>query len=192
MSSRSQSAPVPPPTRLFHFSDDPTIERFVPRPVRVASERPTGMGWLNGPLVWTVSEARQALYLFPRECPRIVLWPTADTTEADRARWWGPSDAPMLAHIEQGWLERLRTAALYRYELPADGFAAVNEDWAWVSETTVDPIGMEPCGDLEAALAHQGADLRVLPNLTPLRHVWSTTLHASGIRLRNATCWRPA
>ena len=28
--------------RLFHFSEDPSIERFVPRPVRVLSERGPG------------------------------------------------------------------------------------------------------------------------------------------------------
>lgn len=179
-------------TRLFHFSDDPTIERFVPRPVRVPSERAPGMEWLNGPLVWAVSEARQALYLFPRECPRIVLWPTADSTDADREQWWGSSTAPMLAHVETAWLERLRTSDLYRYELPAVGFTAVNDDWAWVSATAVDPIRMEPCGNLEDALAEHGTELRVLPSLTPLRRVWSTTLHASGIRLRNATGWPPA
>lgn len=194
MSSRSQPGPEPAPSapRLFHFSDDPTIERFVPRPVAVPSERPVGMEWLNGPLMWAVSEARQALYLFPRDCPRIVLWPTAHTTDADQERWWGTSDAPMLAHMEAAWLERLRTAALYRYELPAQGFTAVDDDWAWVSTTPVVPISREPCGNLEAALTEHGAELRVLPSLTPLRRVWSTTVHASGIRLRNAAGWAPA
>lgn len=150
------------------------------------------MEWLNGPLVWAVSDERQALYLFPRECPRIVLWPTAHTTSADRGLWWGPSSAAMLAYVESAWVERLRTTTLYRYELPADRFTAVNDDWAWVSETAVDPIGMEPCGDLEAALTAHRAELRVLPRLTPLRYVWSTSLHASGIRLRNATGWSSA
>lgn len=177
------------PTRLFHFSDDPGIERFVPRPVTVPSKRPPGQEWLNGSLVWAVSDLRQALYLFPRECPRIVLWPTAHTTSADREEWWGPSTAPMLAHIESAWAERLRGAALFRYEFPPDGFTAVIEDWAWVAEATVEPIGMEPCSDLEAALAVHGAELRLLPSLTPLRHAWSTSLHASGIRLRNASGW---
>ena len=65
--------------RLFHFSEDPSIEEFVPRPVRVPSARPPGQDWLNGPLVWAVSEDRQATYLFPRDCPRILLWPTEHT-----------------------------------------------------------------------------------------------------------------
>ncbi|HMG50328.1 MAG TPA: hypothetical protein VK597_07005, partial [Inquilinus sp.] len=61
--------------RLFHFSDDPAIERFEPRPVRVPSARPAGREWLNGPLVWAIDDAHQMLYLFPRDCPRILAWP---------------------------------------------------------------------------------------------------------------------
>ena len=53
--------------RLFHFSDDPAIGLFTPRPVRVAVARPSGQAWLNGPLVWSIDEAHQILYLFPRE-----------------------------------------------------------------------------------------------------------------------------
>ena len=39
------------------------------------------------------------------------------------------------------------------------------------------------------ALAACGVELRFMPVLTPLRDVWSTSLHASGIRLRNAKGW---
>ncbi len=68
---------------LFHFSDDPNIQTFVPRPVRVSIERPEGMDWLNGPLVWAIDEAHEPLYLFPRECPRILLWATPETKQED-------------------------------------------------------------------------------------------------------------
>ena len=33
-------------------------------------------------------------------------------------------------------------------------------------------------------------ELRVMQDLSPLKGVWSTTLHASGIRLRNASNWQ--
>src|SRR5580692_5650473 len=75
--------------RLFHFSDDPAIAVFTPRPVRVPAERGPGREWLNGPLVWAIDEPRQPMYLFPRDCPRILLWLTPQTTEADKALWWG-------------------------------------------------------------------------------------------------------
>ncbi|WP_339329380.1 DUF6886 family protein [Burkholderia multivorans] len=52
-------------TGLFHFSDDPGIAMFHPRPVRVADDRPAGQEWLNGPLVWATDEAHYLLYLFP-------------------------------------------------------------------------------------------------------------------------------
>ncbi len=32
-------------------------------------------------------------------------------------------------------------------------------------------------------------ELRVMESLTPLRGVWETSLHASGIRLRHAQGW---
>ena len=56
-------------TRLFHFSDDPSIEEFVPRSVLVPSERPPGQDWLNGPLVWAVNELRQATCGRPASTP---------------------------------------------------------------------------------------------------------------------------
>ena len=83
--------------RLFHFSDDPDIAQFEPRPVRVPVERPAGREWLNGPLVWAIDDWHQPLYLFPRECPRILLWPTSRTTKQDRLRWMGDISARMVA-----------------------------------------------------------------------------------------------
>lgn len=82
--------------RLFHFSEAPDITRFTPRPVTVPSERPPGRDWLNGPLVWAIDEARAFLYLFPRACPRIVIWSTADTSPEDRRQWLG--EAPGFTH----------------------------------------------------------------------------------------------
>jgi hypothetical protein len=38
-------------------------------------------------------------------------------------------------------------------------------------------------------LRSSGVELRVLDRLTPLRGVWDSSLHASGIRLRNAQGW---
>ena len=48
---------------------------------------------------------------------------------------------------------------------------------------------METITDLPAALAAARVELRVLPDLLSLKGVWSSTLHASGIRLRNAHNW---
>lgn len=180
------------PMRLFHFSDDPDIRRFVPRPVAVPSERGPGREWLNGPLVWAISEERQAMYLFPRDCPRILLWPTPQTSPEDLAAWFGGRDRPTLAHIEWRWFERVRAGRLYRYELPADAFESLDDAGMWVSREAVTPVAMEVIDDLPAALAALDVELRIMPTLAPLKDVWSTTLHASGIRLRNATGWAEA
>jgi hypothetical protein len=175
--------------RLFHFSEDSTIELFEPRPVRVASERAQGHEWLNGPLVWAIEEARQGLYLFPRECPRIVLWRTPQTTATDLDRWWGERDCRMIAHIEWRWFERVHSGSIHRYEFDPAGFEDLNDYGAWVSRRAERPIAMETLTDLPAAMAAAGVELRIMQNLSPLRDVWSTSLHASGVRLRNATGW---
>jgi hypothetical protein len=177
------------PPRLFHFSDDPSIAVFTPRPVAVPAERKDGRDWLNGPLVWTIEQAWQALYLFPRDCPRIVLWRRRETTLADLDRWWGARTCTAIAHIEWAWFERLRTTVIYRYDLPPEPFEDLHDAGMWVARTPVTPLGMQTLTDLPAALRDEGVELRTMDSLTSLRGVWDTSLHASGVRLRNAKGW---
>ena len=175
--------------RLFHFSDDSTIVKFHPRPVRVAVERPAGQEWLNGPLVWSTDEAHELLYLFPRECPRIVVWPTPSTSIEDRAAWFGGTSFRAIAHIEHAWLDRFKTVRIYRYHLPVEPFEDIGDVGMHVSRTPVVPTRVDALDDLVGELASRGIALRVVDRLTPLKGVWQTTLHASGIRLRNAQDW---
>ncbi|MFI4934760.1 MAG: DUF6886 family protein [Caulobacterales bacterium] len=177
--------------RLFHFSEDTSIEVFAPRPVRVPAERAPGQGWLNGPLVWAIDEPRQPMYLFPRDCPRILLWPTERTTPEDLQRWFGGFSGRMVAHIEEAWRERHRRARVFRYELPATSFQSLSDAGMWVSRQAVEPLSVEALDDLPGRLAGADVDLRILPDLLPLKGVWETSLHASGIRLRNAQGWDP-
>ena len=172
--------------RLLHFSDDPSIAVFEPRPVRTPSARPPGQDWLNGPLVWAIEEARRALYLFPRDCPRIVMWATPETTAADRERWFAGSAAQVLAYVEWDWLERLRAAELACYDLPPDRFESLEDAGMWVSRLAVRPLAAEQITDLPAALRAAGVELRVSETLAHLRGAWETSLHVSGARLRNA------
>ena len=129
------------------------------------------------------------MYLFPRDCPRIVVWPTSRTTAADRAQWFADPAFRMIAHIEAGWLRALNEATIYRYEMPTAAFECLDDAGMWVSRTPVEPLGVEPIHDLPAALRDREVELRVMETLGPLRHVWSTSLHASGVRLRNAVGW---
>ena len=175
--------------RLFHFSDQGDLERFEPRRVAVASERPPGRDWLNGPLVWAIDEWHQPMYLFPRDCPRILVWPNATTTDADIKAWWGGRAARMIAHIEWSWFEAVKEGRLFRYELPATDFECLQDAGMWVSPLTVEPIAVDVITDLPNALRSCSVELRIVDDLTHLKGLWSTTLHASGIRLRNAANW---
>ena len=81
--------------------------RFDPRPVRVPSPRPAGRDWLNGPLVWAIETAWRGLYLFPRDCPRILLRRTANTNVEDSTRWFGESPADLIAYVETRWVTEI-------------------------------------------------------------------------------------
>lgn len=176
--------------RLFHFSDDGSIDVFLPRAVRVPAKRAEGMDWLNGPLVWAIDEWHQPMYLFPRDCPRILLWPTEQTGEKDFGDYFGTSRARMVAYIEEDWLRRLQTQVLHRYEFPEGPFQCLDDAGMWVSRDPVRPLGKVLVEDLPGALDQSGVELRTIDSLTALQSVWQTSLHASGIRLRHAKGWR--
>lgn len=176
--------------RLYHFSDDPAIAAFEPRSVRVPSVRPPGMEWLNGALVWAIAEGYEQLYLFPRECPRILLWSTPATTVEDRMRWLdGVADGGSVAYIERAWVGAFESALLYRYELPAATFVDLGDAGMWVSRVAVKPLRTCVVHDLATALARCRTALRIVDSLLPFRDVWQSSVHASGIRLRNAQGW---
>lgn len=175
-------------TFLFHFSDRGGIARFEPRPVEIPARRPEGRGWLNGPLVWAIDEAHQPLYLFPRDCPRILVWATEESRADERANWLG--DAPFAAYIEAGWDAQLREAAVWRYHLPSETFEDLGDAGMWVSRQAVTPLEETRLSDLPAELAARGVALRIVDSLAPLASLWRSSLHASGLRLRNAATWR--
>ncbi|WP_313688735.1 DUF6886 family protein [Pantoea sp.] len=176
--------------RLFHFSESPDITIFKPRALRVHVDRPAGQEWLNGSLIWATDETHELLYLFPRECPRILFWPLPETNRVDLEKWMGSHPhATAIACIEQAWLSRFLSASVYRYELPLDGFEPTGEVGMWVSRNDVIPSGLTVISNLAAELALRNISLRVMERLTPLKSIWLTSLHASGIRLRNAQDW---
>jgi RimJ/RimL family protein N-acetyltransferase len=190
--ARAQASEMGDP-RLFHFSEDPTIEVFEPRPVRVPSLRPPGLDWLNGPLVWAVDDWHAPMFFFPRDCPRVMLWRTPQTTEADLDHWWrGDRRRRMQAHIEMAWLERVRTGRLYRYAFDPVAFERVEAAGGpgyHVARQAVRPVEVSPVGDLPAALAAADVELHTLHDLLPFNGAWLSTLHFSGSRLRNAVGW---
>jgi Family of unknown function (DUF6886) len=162
---------------LWHVSEDPTIELFVPHHSELHAS--------DEPLVWAVDSRYQWLYWFPRACPRACFEANEETTDEDIERWLDCDRERRVAVIENGWLERLRSARLYAYRLPPETF----EPWDkfFISRETVHPLELVELGDLLARHAAAGNELRIAPALYPLwDRVVETTLDFSGIRLRNA------
>ena len=165
-------------TELWHVSEDPTIEVFHPHHHELHT--------LDEPLVWAVDTAHSWLYWFPRDCPRACFNAKDDTSEEDVERWLDGDRTRRVAVIESAWLDRLRSARVYAYRLPAESF----EPWDkfFISRETVAPLELVGLGDLLSRHADAGVELRIAPTLYPLwDRVIGTSLDFSGIRLRNAS-----
>lgn len=165
---------------VYHFSEEPAIERFAPRPSR-----------LGEALVWAIDEWHQPLYWLPRDCPRVCFWPDEGrTTAADLERWWATAAGRMVIAVEAAWLGKVRGCSLYRYRLDAGAFTSLDDNGMHVSRQTLRPLAVEPMGDLLAALVAGGVELRVCQSLVPLgRAVIASTMDFSLIRMRNAAGW---
>lgn len=158
-------------SELWHFSEDPSLDRFVPRDGKV----------------WAIDERHSWLYWFPRDCPRACFWAVGETTEDDVGCWLDGDRDRRVAVIETSWLERLRSVRLYADRLPPEPFDVVADDRFYTASTPVDAIERVVLGDLLARHAEAGNELRIAPSLYPLwDKVIETTLDFSGIRLRNA------
>jgi hypothetical protein len=156
---------------LWHFSEDATLGRFVPRDGKV----------------WAIDERHSWLYWFPRDCPRACFWALESTTDEDVERWLDGDRARRVAVVECDWLERMRMVRLYAYRLPVEPFDVVEDGRFYIASTTVEAIERVEIRDLLARHAEARIELRVAPSLYPLwDKVIETTLDYSGIRLRNA------
>jgi hypothetical protein len=158
-------------TEFWHFSEDPSLGRFLPRDGKV----------------WAIDTAHSWLYWFPRDCPRACFWAVGTTTDDDVELWLDGDRDRRVAAIEGSWLGRLRAVRLYAYRLPSEPFDVVADDRFYISSSPVDAIERVEVGDLLTRHAEAGNELRVTPSLYPLwDKVIETTLEFSGIRLRNA------
>ncbi len=166
--------------KLYHFSEEDGITSFEPH-VAKTSAQPEAY-------VWAIDEDHAPMYYMPRDCPRACFWPGVNTTDDDRERWFGGIEARMVIAVESGWLERIRSTTLYRYEMPPASFRLLDGNAGhWVSEQRLEPVSVEPVGDLLEALAAANVELRVTPRLMRLwQRVIDSTLSYSGTRLRHA------
>jgi hypothetical protein len=166
---------------LFHVSEESGIERFEPRPSQDT----------DGPVVWAIDADHLRNYLLPRDCPRVTYYAGRETSAADVDRFLGSS--PAVIAVEGAWLERLRSCRLYCYHLPRETFECLDECAGYfVSRRPVVPAHVQVIDDPMAALLERGVELRLVPDLWPLRDaVVSSTLQFSIIRMRNALPRRP-
>lgn len=166
---------------LYHFSEESFISRFIPRP------RPGRDGLPAA--VWAVDEEHSVNYFFPRECPRIIYDRQPGLDEREEQLLFGMSGAARIVMVESRWLERIRAAVLYRYEMPAAAFRVEDANAGYyVSKETVVPRSVERMTDLLGEIERSGAELRVTPSLFPARDVilGSSLRRFSIIRFRNA------
>src|SRR2546425_2758838 len=166
--------------KLFHFSEEPTIQRFDPHVPRTQPEA--------SPLVWAVDETHAPNSFFPRDCPRVCFWSGPRTTRADRERFFGPSSAATVIAVEFAWLERIRGARIYVYHMPPETFVPQDANAGYfVSNVAVVPSKVEPLGDSLQRLASASVELRLMGSLRPLKDALiRSTVPFSMIRLRNA------
>lgn len=155
------------------------MERFVPHVPATKPDHP--------PAVWAIDELHAPLYWFPRDCPRVTAWPR---TAAERPGFEAAftTTAARVHAIETSWLDRLRTVELFRYSFSAADFTAwTAASGQWVADREVAPSAVEPVGDLLAAHAAAGIELRVVPSLWPLHDLAiSDRWDFSIVRMRNA------
>jgi hypothetical protein len=166
--------------RLFHFSDDPSIEVFEPRATAGQSDATA--------LVWAIDEFHAPHYYFPRECPRVCFWPREDTTAADLDRFLGMSATRRVIAIEAGWYDRVRGGSICRYTFESEAFGLHDPNAGYYTTTeAVQPVCIDRIDDLMSAILLEGIELRITPSLMPLREqILRSTLNFSMIRMRNA------
>jgi hypothetical protein len=179
---------LPPGPRevVYHFSEDPNIEVFRPR-----RSRPLP-GHLEGrDLVWAIDQYHAPAYFFPRECPRIILWALGKSTDADIDRWMDGPGCLMAAFIEERWLPEFESCRLYRYSFDPAGFEDVRDGGGHVSADVVCPTSVKSVGPLTEALEAANVRLKAVESLQVFAGSIFSSLHFSGIRLRNSENWTP-
>lgn len=158
--------------RLFHVSETPDIEVFVPRP---------------NDTVWAITAARLHNYLVPRDCPRVTFYARPETSAADRERFLGAASS--VVAIESAWRARCESTPLYVYAFEPRQFRLRDEIAGYyTTEDSVRPLHVMRIDRPLVALAERGVDVRFLASLWHLREeVADSSLGFSIIRMRNAS-----
>jgi hypothetical protein len=181
---------IPKLPALYHFSDFGNIKCFRPRPPLRHPD--------SEPLVYAIDAWHAPLYFFPRDCPRIALWPVPETKNAEGEHFANETSARMLIYIEAQFELDWRQRDLYRYEMnPEDGFIDTGDIGVWISRQPVLPIAQTRIFDLPAEAHQDNVEVRVVNSLVEMANKlhdfehrrFLTSLHVSMIRTSLLPNW---
>ena len=151
------------PEILLHYSEDPSITRFVPH---VPNTNPAAHA-----AVWTIDPPRAPLYWFPRDCPRVTIWANTDE-QLERLHRLMQTSAFRVQITPLAWAERIRCCKLYEYQFEPAAFTPWPEaEGQWIATTPRVPVGVVPVGDLMARQAMAGIELRLVDDLEAVRRI---------------------
>lgn len=171
--------------RVFHVSEEPNIKIFYPRPGPAFPD-------LNKDVVFAVSETLLHNYLLPRDCPRVTYYAGKTTSEDDKAKFLSNSYEYVMA-IEEKWLEKSQSTALFLYEFNPSSFELLDEVAGYyISYESQTPISRTTISHPIKTITDRGnVELRVLDNLQVLaKNVADSSLNFSIIRMRNAQSFK--
>lgn len=122
------------------------------------------------PVVWAIDQEHEFTFYFPRDCPRIVYTRTEGISNEDNHKFFGLTDSNIVITVEVDWYKRINETTTFRYELPRVSFKLFDEFAGYyISEEEVKPIGITPLDNLIERITELNIELRITPNLNPLR-----------------------
>ena len=168
---------------LYHISEEPGIIEFIPR-------KPEFELWKNlPPVVWAIDDEHLFYYYFPRDCPRIIYHFSEDIHEDDKIKYFSNTTSKIIITIENRWFKKMTDTTIYKYIFGEQDFTLLdNTPGNYISEKTIKPKGIEKINNLIDLLLGLDIELRLTPNIFPLRNslIKSTIKKFSIIRFRNA------
>ena len=142
---------------LFHYSEDPGVERFEPHVPRTNPD--------VAPAVWAIDEARAPLYWFPRNCPRVTVWAN-DVGQRLRLQRMFRTESSRVHAAPISWSDQIAGCRLYEYRFDGSDFDPWPEaEGQWIARRTVIPLDVVPVDDLVLRQRDAKVDLRLVPDL---------------------------
>ncbi len=149
------------PDALFHYSEDPHIDGFVPH---VPATNPGSPAH-----VWAIEARYAPVYWFPRACPRIAIWANVpEELDVLAARFGTASTRIQFARAEdRPWID---ATVLHEYRLAPETFAPwPDAEGQWVADVEVRPTAIRRIERLVDAQAEAGVELRFVDDLQAIR-----------------------